>query len=111
MKNPSSKANLHNKEAISPQATKLNATDLYHPCDPSQFDFDTTEEIEQTVSPIGLDRAVEAIKLGIGIQSAGFNIFVMGSAGLGKHTIAQQLLHQHRDLNKPLFDWCYVNRS
>ncbi len=79
------------------------------PCDPNQFDFETTNDIEQTTSPLGLDRAIEAIKLGIGIRSTGFNIFIMGSTGLGKHTIAEQLLLQHRDLNKTLFDWCYVN--
>ena len=110
MKDFSSKNSpLSGKEVISTQATKLNADELYHPCDPDQFDFETTNDIKPSASPLGLDRAVEAIKLGIGIRSTGFNIFIMGSTGLGKHAIAEQLLLQHRDLNKTLFDWCYVN--
>ena len=109
MKGISSKANPRSKEATPTQATKLTAAELFHPCDPNQFDFDTTDDINQSSPPLGLDRAIDAIKLGVGVQSAGFNIFLMGSTGLGKHAIAQQLLLQHRDPGKQLFDWCYVN--
>ncbi|MGF1732581.1 Lon protease family protein [Photobacterium kasasachensis] len=109
MKGISSKANPRSKEATPTQATKLTAAELFHPCDPNQFDFDTTDDINQSSPPLGLDRAIDAIKLGVGVQSAGFNIFLMGSTGLGKHAIAQQLLLQHRDPDKQLFDWCYVN--
>ncbi|OLQ74078.1 hypothetical protein BIT28_19535 [Photobacterium proteolyticum] len=109
MKGISSKANPRSKEAIPTQATKLTAAELFHPCDPNQFDFDTTDDINHSSPLLGLDRAIDAIRLGVGVQSAGFNIFLMGSTGLGKHVIAQQLLLQHRDPDKPLFDWCYVN--
>ncbi|MGR5146887.1 Lon protease family protein [Photobacterium alginatilyticum] len=109
MKGISSKAIPRSKEAIPTQATKLTAAELFHPCDPDQFDFDTTDDINQSSPPLGLERAIDAIKLGVGVHSAGFNIFLMGSTGLGKHVIAQQLLLQHRDPDKPLFDWCYVN--
>ncbi|MGR5061709.1 Lon protease family protein [Photobacterium sp. DNB22_13_2] len=90
-------------------ATKLKATELFHPCDPAIFDFKTTEEIDSTDTPLGLKRAAEAIKLGIGIPNKGFNIFVMGSAGLGKLSMTKQLLSQHFDTDKTLSDWCYVN--
>lgn len=119
MKDSQSKASQQSKEVVSAhhsahskpvsKATKLNASELFHSCDPRQFDFDTTDDIEAVDTPLGLERAVEAIKLGIGVPSNGFNIFVMGSAGLGKHTITQQLLAQHCDKNKALSDWCYVN--
>ncbi|WP_052260601.1 Lon protease family protein [Photobacterium gaetbulicola] len=116
---PSKKANQPRKTAISARhsahsgqvtaASKLEATELFHPCDPDLFDFETTEDIEPTDCPVGLERAVEAIKVGIGIPAKGFNIFVMGSAGLGKHSITEQLLARHLDKDKPLSDWCYVN--
>ncbi|MDV5170543.1 Lon protease family protein [Photobacterium rosenbergii] len=90
-------------------ATRLEAAKLFHPCDPALLDFDTTEDIAAESSPLGLERAIEALKVGIGIPSKGFNIFVMGSAGLGKHTMTKQLLAQHADLKSKLSDWCYVN--
>ena len=119
MKEITSTASLQSKEVkathYSPrtrsmtEATKLTASELHHPCTPEQFDFQTTDEIEPIASPLGLERAIEAIKLGIGIPSSGFNIYVMGSTGLGKHTITKQLLATHRTMDKPLYDWCYVN--
>ncbi|WP_170107605.1 Lon protease family protein [Photobacterium lipolyticum] len=91
------------------EAKKLIASELFHACDPELFDFETTDEIKPIASPLGLDRAIEAIKLGIGIPSSGFNIYVMGSTGLGKHAMTQQLLAEHDDKGKAIFDWCYVN--
>ncbi|MCW8328705.1 AAA family ATPase [Photobacterium sp. SDRW27] len=91
------------------EARKLQACDLFHPCDPKQFNFETTDDIEPMDQPLGLERAIEAIKLGIGIPSDGFNIYVMGSAGYGKHAITQQLIADHKDKEKALSDWCYVN--
>ncbi|WP_084419408.1 Lon protease family protein [Photobacterium sp. J15] len=101
----------HQTAQITPltEARKLSSTELYHPCDPGLFDFTTTNDIEPLNTPLGLDRAVNAIKLGMGIPSKGFNIYVMGSTGLGKHSVTQRLLTENIDKNKPVYDWCYVN--
>ncbi|WP_299012891.1 Lon protease family protein [uncultured Photobacterium sp.] len=119
MKEFSSKANRqymdmnsgHNTTHLAPlsEAKKLSPSELYHPCDLELFEFSTTDDIEPISSPLGFDRAVNAIKLGMGIPSKGFNIYVMGSAGLGKHSITQRLLTDHIDKTKPISDWCYVN--
>ena len=41
---------------------------------------------------IGQDRAVYALRLGLAVQARGYNVFVMGEAGLGKHSVIQRVL-------------------
>ena len=40
-------------------------------CDPEQFSFETTAELNDLEEVIGQERAVEAIQFGIGIQHPG----------------------------------------
>lgn len=87
----------------------LPATALYHHCDPEQFTFETTAVLDDLTEIIGQPRALEAIRLGIGIQHEGFNLFVQGPNGVGKHTAVLQYLQQ-KAANEPIpNDWCYVN--
>lgn len=87
----------------------LNPKVLYHACDMSTLKFKTTVDLEDSKEIIGQDRALEALDFGIGIKHDGYNLFVSGSTGLGKHTIVKQLLKiKAVDFPKPS-DWCYVN--
>ena len=61
-------------------------------CDPSVFPFATTDELEPTDRIIGQDRATQAIRLGLQIQSEGFNIFVAGHVGTGRNTTIDRFL-------------------
>ena len=86
----------------------LQPQQLCHRCDPSQFSFQTTAELNDFNEIIGQNRAVEAIRFGIGIQHEGFNLFVLGANGTGKRTAVSQYLSQ-RVINEPRpSDWCYV---
>jgi len=60
---------------------------LYHACDMPTLTFKTTDELEEPKNTIGQDRALEALNFGTGIKHEGYNLFVSGSTGLGKHTI------------------------
>src|SRR3989338_8023158 len=54
-------------------------------------------------------RAIDAAHFGIGMRHAGYNLYVMGPSGSGKHTLIRQLLDQRvADEAKPA-DWCYVH--
>ncbi|MCK5002191.1 MAG: AAA family ATPase [Gammaproteobacteria bacterium] len=87
----------------------LSPDTLYHACDMSTLKFKTTEELEDSKEIIGQDRALEALDFGVGIKDDGYNLFVSGSTGLGKHTIVKHLLKtKAADLTKPS-DWCYIN--
>ncbi|HFD79764.1 MAG TPA: ATP-dependent protease [Gammaproteobacteria bacterium] len=78
-------------------------------CDPSRFSFETTEELEPLPGIIGQERAIEAIRFGIGIHNSGYNIYALGPAGVGKHAAVRELLQQQARDAGELSDWCYVN--
>lgn len=89
--------------------TPLSIDRLYRVCDPLQFTFNTTDEIADLEQIIGQDRALDAVSFGTGINREGYNLFVMGPPGMGKHTVLQQVLEQ-RVKNRPMPpDLCYVN--
>ena len=78
-------------------------------CDPKKFAFKTTAELEEVDGLIGQERAVDAIRFGTEIQQKGFNLFVLGSPGLGKHTAVSRHL-EAKAANEPLpADRVYVN--
>lgn len=82
---------------------------LYHTCDMSLLTFDSTDEIKESKEIVGQSRAVEALNFGVGINHDGYNLFVLGSTGLGKHTLVEELLKARAtDLARP-DDWCYIN--
>jgi lon-related putative ATP-dependent protease len=82
---------------------------LYRHCDPQQFNFETTAELEDLAEVIGQPRAVEAVRFGVGIEHTGYNIFALGPAGTGKHSLVSQFLGQRAATEPPPFDWCYVH--
>ncbi|MGI9452150.1 MAG: Lon protease family protein [Geminicoccaceae bacterium] len=93
------------KEPLSPLSTER----LRPTCDPLKFSFKTTEELDQVDGLIGQERAVDAIRFGTEIQRKGFNLFVLGSPGLGKHTAVTQHLEQKAKNEPRPEDWVYVN--
>jgi len=82
---------------------------LYQRCDPEQFTFETTAELEDLAEIIGQPRAVEAVRFGIGIEREGYNIFALGPAGTGKHSLVRRFLEQRAATEPTPADWCYVN--
>jgi lon-related putative ATP-dependent protease len=90
-----------------PRALGVKA--LYRSCDPAQFDFETTAELEPLDQPLGQERAREAIEFGVDIAQPGFNLFVVGDPGLGKHALVRQILSRYAQSADSRWDWCYVN--
>jgi hypothetical protein len=48
------------------------------------------------------------VEFAIGIGRSGYNLYVMGSAGVGKHRLLKDLLAGHAGDQPPPSDWCYV---
>jgi len=78
-------------------------------CDPNAFPFETTNAIEACDEIIGQDRALEAIRVGLDINSIGYNIFVTGLAGTGRFTTIKCVLEEMDAKGKIPNDLCYVN--
>ena len=91
--------------AISP----LAAETLYRRCDPNLFSFDNTAELPDLTGVIGQSRALQAVRFGVNIRREGYNLYVMGPPGIGKHTLVRQFLQQKSAERGTPDDWCYVN--
>ncbi len=77
--------------------------------DPSRFDAATTDCLEPLSDIIGQKRAVQALRFGLGIQEAGYNVYVAGPPGIGKMTAVKAYLETHAAGKATPSDWCYVN--
>jgi len=82
---------------------------LYRHAGIDKFTFTTTAELEALTDFIGHERAMEAMKFGIGIRKRGFNLFLLGPAGTGKYTIARSYLEKRAVAETTPEDWCYLN--
>ena len=87
----------------------LRPEQLCRTCDGSQFDFESTAELEDLSDIIGQERAVNAVRFGIGIRREGYNLFALGASGTGKRTTISQFLEQKAAAEPVPSDWCYVN--
>lgn len=89
--------------------TALPADRLYRRCDPDKFPFATTDELDPLAEAIGQARAFDAVQFGIGMRHAGYNLYVLGPAGAGKHALVRQYLDGRAAVGAHPPDWCYVN--
>ncbi len=78
-------------------------------CDPNTLPFETTEGIQPCEEIIGQERGLEAIRVGVDINSIGYNIFVTGLAGTGRFTTIKCVLEEIDVKEKMPNDFCYVN--
>ena len=83
-------------------------------CDLTFLPFTCTADMTPLEDFIGQDRAIRAIKFGLGVNKPGFNIFVTGLTGTGKPSIIKAFLKKvtsgtaaPADAPAPE-DWCYV---
>jgi lon-related putative ATP-dependent protease len=93
---------MKSSKALSPQA-------LYTRCDPEQFGFKTTEDLEPLEETLGQGRAVAAVQFGVGIEHEGYNLFCLGPTGIGKHSFIRHFLEEKAAQQPTPSDWCYVN--
>lgn len=89
-----------------PQA--LAPTQLYQTFDADSLPFETTAELEDGLEIIGQQRAIDAIRFGIGMRHQGYNLFALGPNGTGRRTTANRFLAQRAASEPTPDDWCYV---
>jgi lon-related putative ATP-dependent protease len=87
----------------------LTAERVYRRCDPGKLGFTTTAEIQAPRTAIGQDRALEAIEFGTEMEHFGYNLFVFGAGGSGKHGIVLDHIRATAAGRTAPDDWCYVN--
>ena len=90
------------------QIPPLTAQQLRSFCELAEFSFVTTEDIPDFEGILGQNRAVEALSFAVEIDRPGYNMYLMGSTGLGKHTLLKRFLDRASADQTPADDWCYV---
>ncbi len=88
--------------------TRLGAEQLTHIPDFSKIPG-STRRIKPLNNFLGQDRAKASVEAGISLPYSGYNIFAVGTAGLGKRTMIKRLLQQHAKQLATPSDWVYVN--
>lgn len=78
-------------------------------CDPAQFSFDTTADLDSTADIIGQPRGVRALAFGIDMISPGYNIYVLGAKGTGRSTAIKRFLEARTQEKPAPDDWLYVH--
>ena len=76
------------------EVKSLTPDELSWRCDPRSLEFQTTDDVNDLVGVIGQDRALDAIRFGIGVRQEGYNLYVLGPPGTGKRTIVRGFLEQ-----------------
>ena len=86
----------------------LDASALRRRIDPDVFPFETTRELPALKKPLGQERALRALEFGLGMESPGYNIFVLGPPGAGKHSTTTAILEEAAKTRPAPGDWVYV---
>ena len=85
----------------------LSPDRLYTKCDPE--DLTPSGETDEVSDDLGQERALDAVRFGVGIRRHGYNIFVHGAPGTGKYPLARRQIEQAAAAMPAPPDWCYVH--
>ena len=92
--------------------TRLQADQLLTRCDPAAIPFEDTAHADAVAAAgplVGHDRAMRAIAFGLDVEQDGYNVYVMGSAGIGKLRFVREAIATRGKRAEPR-DWVYVNQ-
>ncbi len=78
-------------------------------CDPNSLGIATTDDLATCPDIIGQRRAVNALRLGLDIDSRGYNLFVNGLPGTGRKTAIMRLLKETGRFKRIPKDKIFVN--
>jgi predicted ATP-dependent protease len=71
--------------------------------------FRTTADLPDLPELIGQQRAREALADAMDIRERGYNVFMLGPEGVGKRSVAAEVLRRRAAADGTPDDWCYVN--
>lgn len=87
----------------------LGVDQLYAACHPADLRFADSDELADLGEDFAHARAVEALRFGLDIRRPGYNLFVLGDPGSGRHAVVRRLIEDDCRRGGVPSDWCYVN--
>lgn len=88
---------------------KITSDEARWTCAPTQFKFQSTEEVEPLDGMVGQERAVRSFDFGFKIATKGFNVYAAGPPGTGKHSSVTSFVKDQAQTEAIPPDWCYVH--
>lgn len=89
---------------------RLDSEELYTKTSLNDIGYNSTSDVASTkYEVVGQSRALKAIEFGVGMRRDNYNLYLVGSKGLGKHEVIHRVLEQHAAQEKAPSDWCYVD--
>ncbi|GLI33600.1 Lon protease family protein [Desulforhabdus amnigena] len=91
------------------QFPELSVNKLRAQIDESLLPFETTASLESLEKKVvGQDRAIDAIKFGMGMKTLDYNIFIAGPSKAGLTYMAKTFIEDQAKKEPTPPDWCYV---
>jgi lon-related putative ATP-dependent protease len=87
----------------------LSVEKIRRECKSNLIGCESTKELVPLGEIIGQERAVRALKFGLGIKDHGFNMYVAGWRGTGRKTAVKNFVEAQAKGQPVPPDWCYVN--
>jgi len=92
---------------------KVPEDKLKFTCDPAIFEFGDTSQVEPLKDFVGQERAIQALEMGLEIETQGYNIFATGLTSTGRNAVIREHLKKFAKNKKEsgkvfLQDFCYV---
>ncbi len=84
-------------------------TELRTVCQPIAIEPEPGEKAPATSTYLGQERAINAIRFGIGMRHDGYNVFVLGPLGSARHSLVEELAKEPARAKGAPDDWCYIN--
>lgn len=85
---------------------------LYRRCNPEQLagvSFDpAVDDTCVAIPTLGQERVLESLQFGVGMAHHGYNIYVSGSPGVGKHQLVERVIGEYASAVPTPRDWCYL---
>jgi Cdc6-like AAA superfamily ATPase len=88
---------------------ELPSEKLRRECAADFIRCESTQALVPLKEIIGQERAVRALKFGLGIKERGFNVYVSGFPGTGRTTAVKDFLEELARAKPVPHDWYYVN--
>src|SRR5579864_174089 len=89
--------------------TELPPEKLRWRCGPARIPYETTAQAEPIEGPVGQERALRALRMGVELAAPGYNVFVCGLSGTSRGGMIQRMIEELQPRTKPAPDRCYVN--